>query len=146
MISGAGMLDFETCQSLEKLVIDAEMIALAKRTVSGIELRDLPIALDIIQTMGHSGDYLSNPHTRKWYREEMCLPTDIIDRGSMDAWEQSGSKSTIERALDRVDFLLGEYEGPFLSQDIRQELKNITQAAASRFGMQELPVLPGLQG
>ena len=143
MISGAGMLDFETCQSLEKLVVDAEMIALAKRTVSGIELRDQPIALDIIQSMGHSGDYLSNPHTRKWYREEMYLPTEIIDRGSMDAWEQGGSKSTFERAIDRVDLLLGEYEGPYLSQDVSQELKNITQAAASGFGMQELPALPG---
>lgn len=142
MISGAGMLDFETCQSLEKLVIDAEMIALAKRTVSGITLRDRPIAMDIVQAMGHSGDYLSNPHTRKWYRDEMYMPTEIIDRGSMDAWEGGGSKSTFDRAVDRVDLLLGEYDGPYLSQEVREELRNITQAAANKFGMQQLPELP----
>ena len=45
MISGAGMMDFESCQSLEKLVIDAEMIGMAKRLLRGIEPRDEPIAL-----------------------------------------------------------------------------------------------------
>ncbi|MGB2911835.1 MAG: trimethylamine methyltransferase family protein, partial [Anaerolineales bacterium] len=43
MVSGAGMLDFESCQSFEKLVIDAEIIGLAKRIISGIEIREEPI-------------------------------------------------------------------------------------------------------
>src|SRR5512136_1338333 len=36
MISGAGMLDFLACFSLEKLVIDAEIVAMAKRLLSGV--------------------------------------------------------------------------------------------------------------
>ena len=51
MISGAGMMDFESCQSLEKLVLDAEMIGMAKRLVRGIEPRDEPIALTLFQKM-----------------------------------------------------------------------------------------------
>ena len=35
MISGAGMLDFLACQSAEKLVVDAEAIAMAKRLLAG---------------------------------------------------------------------------------------------------------------
>ncbi len=35
MISGSGMLDFLACHSAEKLVIDAEGIAMAKRMVDG---------------------------------------------------------------------------------------------------------------
>ena len=31
MISGAGMLDFLACQSLEKLIFDAEVISMVKR-------------------------------------------------------------------------------------------------------------------
>ena len=36
MISGPGMLDFLACQSLERLVIDAEIIANAKRLLTGV--------------------------------------------------------------------------------------------------------------
>ena len=36
MISGPGMLDFESCISLEKLVIDVEIIGMAKRLIGGI--------------------------------------------------------------------------------------------------------------
>ena len=36
MISGAGMLDFLACFSVEKLVIDAEAIAMTKRLLRGV--------------------------------------------------------------------------------------------------------------
>jgi trimethylamine--corrinoid protein Co-methyltransferase len=34
MVSGAGMMDFESCQSYEKLVVDAEIIGMAKRLIA----------------------------------------------------------------------------------------------------------------
>jgi trimethylamine--corrinoid protein Co-methyltransferase len=142
MVSGAGMLDFETCQSLEKLVIDAEMISLARRVIAGIVKRDEPIALDLIRSMGHRGDYLASPHTRKWYREEFYMPSKVIDRGSLEAWHQEGSKSTFDRAHERAKSLMNAYEGPRLPKEKSNELKNITQTAALRFGIRELPPIP----
>ena len=38
MISGSGMLDFLACHSAEKLVLDAEGIAMAKRMIGGVQL------------------------------------------------------------------------------------------------------------
>ena len=37
VISGPGMLDFESCQSLEKLVLDNEICGMAYRLIAGIE-------------------------------------------------------------------------------------------------------------
>jgi trimethylamine--corrinoid protein Co-methyltransferase len=37
MISEPGMLDFLACQSLERLVIDTEIIANAKRLLTGVD-------------------------------------------------------------------------------------------------------------
>jgi len=139
MISGAGMLDFETCLSYEKLVIDAEIIGLSKRMVAGIEPRDNPIALTIMRQMGHRSDYLSLPHTRKWFRKELYLPSEVIDRGSYDAWQQKGSKSVEERASDRVSTLLLTYTPNSLSAELRKELSTITLRAAQKFGMDRLP-------
>ena len=38
-ISGPGMLDFESCQSLEKLVLDNEICGMAQRLAAGIASR-----------------------------------------------------------------------------------------------------------
>jgi len=61
MVSGPGLMDFESCLSYEKLVIDAEIIGMAKRLIAGIDGRQTPIALDIIQELGHKADYLGHP-------------------------------------------------------------------------------------
>ncbi len=142
MVSGAGMMDFESCQSLEKLVVDAEIIGMAKRLIAGIELRDQPIALDLIRKMGHTADYLADPHTLKWFRKELHFPSGVIDRASLEGWEQRGSKSALDRARDRVRRLIADYERPARSRELRAELRAITTATARRFGMQELPALP----
>jgi trimethylamine--corrinoid protein Co-methyltransferase len=139
MISGAGMLDYETCQSVEKLIIDAEMIALTRRFMRGIEVREDPIAIDVIRQVGHHGDYLSHPHTHKWFRKELSFPSEVIDRFSYDTWTQSGSKSAFDRARDKAVDLIKAYPGSSLSQEVKRELLKITTQAAQQYGMDKLP-------
>ena len=142
MISGAGMMDFESCVSCEKLVIDAEIIGSAKRLVAGIEARDQPIALTLMRELGHRADYLAQPHTLEWFRQELYLPSEVIDRGSLAAWKKQGAKTAFERARDRVNQLVAAYRPSPISDDLRAELREITTRAALKFGMDELPRLP----
>jgi trimethylamine---corrinoid protein Co-methyltransferase len=142
MVSGAGMMDFESCQSLEKLVIDAEAIGMAKRLILGIEAREEPIALTLMRKLGHRADYLGETHTLKWFSKELYLPSAVIDRGSLDAWEKKGSKSAYDRARDRVKQLVAAYTPAPVSPEVRRELRSIATAAARKFGMNELPPLP----
>jgi len=142
MVSGAGMMDFESCQSYEKLVIDAEIIGMAKRLIAGIEAREDPIALTLMRELGHRADYLSQPHTLKWFSQEMYIPSGVIDRGSLDGWKRKGAKTAWGRAQDRVQTLLAAYEPSPISDALRAELRNIATKAAQRFGMDELPPLP----
>jgi trimethylamine--corrinoid protein Co-methyltransferase len=141
MISGAGMLDFETCISFEKLVIDAEIIGMAKRVVAGVVPRDDPLALDLMREMGHRGDFLSHRHTRKWFREELYIPSKVIDRGSLEAWQADGSKSSDQRASERIEELINTYRPTSIPDDLRAELHQITSHAAQKFGMDKLPPL-----
>jgi trimethylamine--corrinoid protein Co-methyltransferase len=136
------MMDYESCLSYEKLVIDAEILGMAKRLVAGIDNRQTPIALDIIQELGHKGNHLSHPHTKKWFRDEFYIPSEVIDRDSLEAWEKKGSKSTWERGQERVDELLGKYQPTSMTDKVRKELRNITTRAAQQAGMEELPALP----
>jgi trimethylamine--corrinoid protein Co-methyltransferase len=142
MVSGAGMMDFESCQSYEKLVIDAEIIGMAKRLVAGVEARDEPIALGIMRKLGHRADYLAQPHTLKWFDKELYIPSSVIDRGTLDGWKRKGAKTTWERAQDRVQELLSQYEPSPISDELRQELRDIATQMAQKFGVDELPSLP----
>lgn len=141
MVSGAGMMDFESCQSYEKLVIDAEIIGMAKHLIKGINARDNPIALTLMRELGHRADYLAQPHTLKWFAEEFYMPSAVIDRGTLDGWKRKDSKSTWERAQDRVDELLATYQASPISSELRAELRSIVTHSAQKFGMDELPPL-----
>jgi trimethylamine--corrinoid protein Co-methyltransferase len=139
MVSGAGMMDFESCQSLEKLVIDAEVIGMAQRLLAGIERRDDPIAVPLMRQLGHRADYLAQEHTLRWFQQETYIPSAIIDRGSLDAWRAQGGLSTFDRARVRVDELLRTYQPPTLPEGLPAELRRIATTAARTFGMDELP-------
>jgi len=141
MVSSPGMLNFESSQSFEKVVIDADIIGMGRRLAAGIEAREEPIALTLMREMGHRADYLTDPHTHRWFRRELFLPSEVIDRSTLDEWEAAGAKSAFERATQRVEKLVRSYQPAPLPDVARRELERVTLRAARRFGMDELPPL-----
>ena len=136
------MVDFLRGQSFEKLVIDAEIIGMAKRLLRGLEVRDQPIAVDLMRKSAHKANFLSQPHTHKWFRKELHIPSEVIDRGSLDAWHKKGDRSAEQRAHERIHSLLKSYQPTKLSEEIRNELRAITLRAAQQYKMERLPALP----
>jgi trimethylamine--corrinoid protein Co-methyltransferase len=143
MISGPGMLDFESCFSLEKLVIDAEIVGMAKRLVDGIAERETPLGLDIIRQVGHAGNFLTTRHTRRWFREELFIPSEAIDRDFRRNWEATGSLDATARAHQRVEKVIAAYEPKRLPDDAARELEEITLRAARAAGTDNLPEQEG---
>lgn len=139
MISGPGMLDFESCFSLEKLAIDAEIIGMARRLVAGMVERETPLALDIIRQVGHAGNFLTAPHTRRWFRQELFIPSPVVDRDFRRNWEAKGSLDVTERAHRRVEDIVAAYQPKSLPDQVTRELEAITLRAAQAAGMDRLP-------
>jgi trimethylamine--corrinoid protein Co-methyltransferase len=148
MISGAGMLDFLACQSLEKLVVDAEGIGMAKRLLRGLTPQGLDLAggetlaLSVMREVGHQGKFLASKHTRRWFSREQYLPSPVVDRASLRGWQQAGALDMAARAHRRVKELLESYERPELPVEVEKELQAITQRVAQKLGMDKLPPLP----
>lgn len=140
MISGPGMLDFESCFSLEKLVIDAEIVGMTRRLVAGVVERETPLAVDLIRQVGHAGNFLANPHTRRWYREELFIPSEVTDRDFRRDWVAKGSKDAVRRAHERAEALLAAYQPKGLPAGVIAELEAITLRAARAAGMDQLPL------
>jgi trimethylamine--corrinoid protein Co-methyltransferase len=134
MISGAGMLDFLACHSIEKLVIDAEAIASAQRLISGIESRTEQLAVGMFAQTGLHGDFLKLKETRALFRQEQHFPSSVIDRGG-----DAGSTDVISRARLRVDELLSDYRPPAISAEVRKSLLSIATRYARTSGLSGLP-------
>jgi len=132
-------MDFESCQSYEKLVIDAEIIGMAKRLWEGMTQRNKTFALDLIRKHGHNADYLMDPDTLKWFDKEQYVPSSVIDRKTHGGWLDEGERSIFTRAQERVVEMLDKYEPIYMDLDKKAELRRITEKAAQKFGMQKLP-------
>jgi trimethylamine--corrinoid protein Co-methyltransferase len=139
MISGAGMLDFLACQSPEKLVVDAEGIAMAKRLLAGLEARTPTLATGLFEGINFKGDFLKQKITRKLFSVEQYLPSPVIDRDSVRGWQAAGSMDTFARAKVRTRELLAEYKRPALDAAYEKELKKHIQKFANNAGMENLP-------
>jgi len=138
VISGPGMLDFESSFSLEKLVIDNGICGMAYRLLEGIAQRDEPIATELFAGLSADSHFLSSPHTRKWYRKEHIFPS-LADRDNYDAWVGLGRKSLDVRAAEEVERILRESSPRLLADDKRMELEKIMSADAVNSGISGLP-------
>lgn len=138
-ISGPGMLDFESCQSLEKLVLDNEICGMALRLIRGIQPKEDFPALPRFEELLKEKHLLISEHTQKYLREELCLPGAIIDRANRTRWQEEGSLTLLERGRREVSKLLNRYEPPRLSEDVKKELKKTMLREAQRCGMERLP-------
>ena len=139
MISGPGMLDFERGFSLEKLVLDAEIAGMAKRLVAGIVERESPLALDVIRATLPAGDFLTSDHTMRWFRQELSMPSKVVDREPRRTWEQMGALNAADRAHARAEALIRAYQPVALPPDTLRELNAIALSAARTAGMDRLP-------
>ena len=91
MISGAGMLDFLACQSPEKLVVDAEAIAMAKRLLAVSRLAPRPWRPLCSKASTSKAISSSKKITRELFSVEQYLPCPVIDRDSVRGWQAAGS-------------------------------------------------------
>ena len=136
MISGAGMIDFLACHSIEKLVIDAEAIANAQRLLAGIEPRGETLALGAFAQTGLTGDFLKLRETRALFRQEQHFPSEIIDRRSTRT-----TSDILSRARLRVEELLADSSPVGPSEEVRHALFDFAMQQANAAGLDHLPGL-----
>jgi trimethylamine--corrinoid protein Co-methyltransferase len=138
-VTGPGMLDFESCQSLEKLVTDNEICGMALRLARGVEPREDFPAIPIFQELLQEQHLLIAEHTRRYLREEHYFPSAVIDRANRSRWAEEGNLTLGERAHRIVEEIVEAYEPTRQSDDVKKELSRRMSEAARSHGMESLP-------
>jgi trimethylamine--corrinoid protein Co-methyltransferase len=138
VVSGPGMLDFEICQSFEKLLLDHDACGMALRLVRGIERREGGAA-DLIRQVVESAEFLSNPHTRKHWREELTVPSPLVARDTYGDWEARGAPWAHEEAAREVGRRLSKCPPRLPAEGVTRALDEIMRREARAAGLSDLP-------
>jgi len=138
-VSGPGMLDFESCFSLEKLVLDNEICGMTRRLVQGITPRDDFPALPLFEELLREKHLLISNHTRAHLKLEHYMPGPAIDRANRSRWREEGHSTLGERAHAEVERLTAQYTPSSLAGDVKSELTKLMKNEAKRYGMDALP-------
>lgn len=141
VVSGPGMLAFENCQSLEKLVIDNIICGMALRLTEGIDAEIETYGLESISKVGPGGHYLGEKHTREWLQKEHFMPPDIIDRLTLEAKQKQGSRDIVSKARMVVDDVLKNHVPEALPVDVENDLRRTLKETMNRYSIESLPIL-----
>jgi trimethylamine:corrinoid methyltransferase-like protein len=138
-ISGPGMLDFESCFSLEKLLLDNEICGMTYRLLEGITPREDFPSTPLFEELLQEKHLLISEHTRRHLKNEIRFPGPVIDRANRSRWEEEGSLTLGQRAHREVDKIIKEHRPVGLDEKIREELTRLMKSEARRYGMEKLP-------
>ena len=136
------MIDFVNTFSLEKLVIDHEIVAMIKRVQKGFDVSDETLAVALIHALGPGGDYMSTEHTFRHFKEELYIPPNIIDKKNRNTWEAEGKKDIFQRAHEKVEEILANHEVPLLEKSTEENLDQAMYEIMVDMGFTSLPCGP----
>ena len=136
------MLDALACHSIEKLVMDAEVIASAQRMVAGIGTPTETLATSMFAQVGLQGEFLKLTETRQLFRGEQHFPSSVIDRSTRPEDEREVQGDAFSRARERVQELLASYSEDEFPVEARGRLLAAISRSAERAGMLTLPGIP----
>ena len=128
VIHAAGVLDSYLSVSYEKLILDFEIIRYVKRYCREFEINAATIPLELIQRIGHDGEYLTADHTCAYCRQEPLLPT-VCSCGRVPNPQKQLAINTENEYLR----MLKQYEPPRDRNKLAQIKGILTPAGADEY-------------
>jgi trimethylamine--corrinoid protein Co-methyltransferase len=131
LIHDVGFLDCAEIGSLESLIMNDEIISMARWLMRGIEISDDTLALDLIDQVGPAGEFASRKETARLCRTEVWNPR-LMDRQTWASWEAQGALTMIERIKGRLEGILSSHKPPDLPDGAAEQIEAVLQKAESR--------------
>jgi len=142
LIHDLGFLDCAGIGSLESLVMNDEIISMARRLLRGIEVSDEALMLDLIDQVGPAGEFMSQKVTARRCRVEIWNPR-LMDRQPWVNWELEGSQTMHDRIRTRLREILATHAPPSLPDRAQEEIESILSAAEARIAQGASPASTG---
>jgi trimethylamine--corrinoid protein Co-methyltransferase len=121
---GIGLMDWAASASLEKIIMDAEILKTIKRVMEGFPVDTDSLALDDIIAAGPSGHFLESPNTLRNMRE--LWQPGICQQWSSENFAFRDFKQVVK---EKVQWILDNHVPNPLDAEVKTELEKIIESA-----------------
>ncbi len=119
---GLGWLEGGLSSSLEKTVVDAEMIRQWVSTLEPIDVSEDALAVEAIAAVPPGGHFFGEAHTLARYENAFYQPL-ISDWSNYENWQEAGSLTATQRANRVWKQMLENYEQPAMDEAVDEEMR-----------------------
>ncbi|MGD8735824.1 MAG: trimethylamine methyltransferase family protein [Anaerolineae bacterium] len=125
IVHDVGFMDAGLQGSLQLQVIANDTIGFLRAATAGVPVDQESLALDVIDELGPTGDYLTHAHTMRHYKEPFY--SQLADKGTYSQWQSRGATTMEARAAKEVDRILENHQPEPLPVDVQRDLKTILE-------------------
>jgi trimethylamine---corrinoid protein Co-methyltransferase len=124
LIHDAGFLDHSNLLSPAAIVLENEILYMVKQYLRGLPVSDETLALDLVDTIGPGGTFLTEVHTLKHFRETWY--SQLFDRTMSGQWIERGGRDFNQRLQDLTATALAQPMEP-LPDEMRREMDRMSE-------------------
>jgi Trimethylamine:corrinoid methyltransferase len=126
------MLDMGMTFDFAQFVIDNEIFKMIRKVISGINVSDANLAVDIIKEIGPGGEFITHQHTYENFKMEQSQ-SKLFDRSMREAWVIDGSTDLAERAYAMANAIISEHTPLPLAEGVMEAINSIVEEAEKEY-------------
>jgi len=125
IVHDVGFMDAGLQGSLQLQVLCNDTIGFLRAATAGVLVNDETLALDVIDELGPTGNYLGHSHTIKHFKEPFY--SKLADKGPYSQWVEKGATTMEQRAAKMVDKILETHQPEPLPADVQAAIQKIVE-------------------
>ena len=129
----AGWLEGGLSASLEKIIVDAELLLNWAEILKPVSFDDDDLAVEAIKGVAAGGHFFGSGHTLARYESAFYRPL-LSDWTNFETWTEAGAQNATERATGLWKKLLAEYTPPPLDPAVREAVADYVARRTRELG------------
>jgi len=133
MVHAAGWLEGGLTGSMEKFILDIEMLQIFAEIFNPLASGDAELAYEAIAAVEPGSHFFGCEHTMERYQTAFYEPL-VSDRSNFGQWTDNGSLTATQRANGIWKQVLQDFEAPLLEQARSEELQAFIERRSAEGG------------
>jgi trimethylamine--corrinoid protein Co-methyltransferase len=125
IVHDVGFMDAGLQGSLQLIAVCTDTLGFLRAATRGVVVNDETLALDVIEELGPTGNYLGHDHTIRHYKEPYY--SKLADKNPYSVWETRGATTMEQRAAKMVDDILAKHQPEALPADVQVGIRRIVE-------------------
>jgi len=134
LMHGAGWMEGGLHASLEKMLVDADLLQMVATMLEPVVVDDDTLAVDTIEQVGPGGHFFGTAHTQARFRDAFYRPI-LSDWRNYESWEEAGRPTADQKAHQLVGRYLDAYEPPAMDPAVQAELRAFVDRRVAEGGV-----------